>query len=71
LHIVIDFLLSKFKHLGDSLGSEPTDQVFIPELFQVKESIVRAEILKLNQELGEYSGHLVHKFLHELGHNIT
>jgi hypothetical protein len=59
------------KYLGSSLSSTSTDWVFIPEFFQVKESVVRAEILKLDQELGEYHCHLVHKFLHELGHDIT
>jgi hypothetical protein len=47
------------------------NRIFIAEFFEVKEGVVRAEILELDQELGECSGHLIHKLFHELGHNVA
>lgn len=40
------------------------------EFLKVEECIVCAEVLELNHELREGSGHLVHEFFHELGHNL-
>lgn len=42
----------------------------VPELVEVEERVVRAEVLELHEQLRERDAHLVHELFHELGHDL-